>query len=99
MSIDGTYKIKADTPLGNVESSMTLKTNGDEINGTFIAGKMGTFDFKGGKIEGNSFSFEMIVKKFFKKIKVYGSGTVDDNRISGEVKTSMGNSVYSGERI
>ena len=99
MSIDGMYKIIAETPVGNVESSMTIKTDGDEVCGTFTAGKMGSIDFAGGKVEGNSFSFEMTVRKFFKKIKVCGSGKVDGSRISGEVKTSIGNSVFSGEKI
>ncbi len=99
MSIDGTYKVTAETPIGDIESTITLNTDGDEISGRFHAGMIGTIDFSGGRIEGNSFSFEMTIRKFFKKISVSGTGTVDGNMISGEVKTSMGNSVFSGEKV
>ncbi|MGD9160503.1 MAG: hypothetical protein PVG39_18955 [Desulfobacteraceae bacterium] len=99
MSIDGTYKITAETPLGSMESTLTLKTDGEDLSGTMSAGMMGTIDFDGGKVEGSSFSFAMTMKKFFKKIEVSGSGKVDGDKISGEIMTSMGNSSFAGVRI
>jgi hypothetical protein len=99
MSIDGTYRITADTPMGSVESTLILKTDGEDLSGTMSAGMMGTVDFDGGKVEGNSFSFATTMKKFFKIIKISGCGKVDGDQISGEVRTSMGNSYYSGVKI
>ena len=99
MSIDGTYKITAETPMGNMESTLVLKTEGEELSGTMSAGVMGTIDFNGGKVEGRRFSFAMTMKKFFKKVEVSGSGEVDGDRITGEVKTSLGNSSFAGVRV
>ena len=99
MSVDGTYKITAETPMGNMESTLILKTDGDELCGTMSAAMMGTIDFNGGKVEGSCFSFAMTMKKFFKKIEISGQGKVDGDRISGEVKTTMGNTCFIGIRV
>lgn len=99
MSIDGTYKITAETPLGSMESTLTLKTDGEELSGTMANGMMGTVDFNGGKVEGSSFSFAVTMKKFLKTIEVSGSGRVDGDKISGKIMTSMGNSSFAGIRI
>ena len=99
MSVDGTYKITADTPMGCMESTLTLKTDGDELTGTMSAGMMGTINFNGGTVEGSSFSFAMTMNKFFKKIDISGSGRVDGDNISGEVRTSTGITSFAGVRI
>ena len=99
MSVDGTYKITAETPMGSMESTLTLKTQDGELSGTMSAGAMGTINFNSGKVEGGSFSFVTTINKFFKNIEISGRGEVDGNRISGEVKTSMGNSCFSGIRV
>lgn len=99
MSVDGTYKITAETPMGSMESTLTLKADGEELSGSMSGGLMGSIDFNGGKVEGSSFSFAMTMKKFFKRIEVSGCGKVDGNKISGEVRTSMGNSLFAGVRI
>ncbi len=99
MSVEGTYKITAETPMGCMETTLTLKTDGDALSGTMSAGMMGTIDFNGGKVEGSSFSFATTLKKFFKKIEVNGRGKVDGDRISGEVRTTMGNTCFSGVRV
>ena len=99
MCVDGTYKITAETPIGSMESTLTLKTDGEALSGTMSGGLMGTIDFSGGKVEGSRFSFAMTMKKFFKKIEISGFGKVDGDQISGEVRTTMGNSSFAGVRI
>ena len=99
MSVDGTYKITAETPIGSMESTLILKTDGQELSGTMSAGVIGTIVFNGGKVEGSRFSFALTMKKFFKKIEVSGFGNVDGDRISGEVRTSRGNTSFAGVRI
>ena len=99
MSVDGTYKITAETPMGSVESTLILKTDGEDLSGTMSAGMMGTIDFNGGKVEGSRFSFAVTMKKFFQKIEVSGFGKVDGDKITGEVRTSLGNSSFAGVRI
>lgn len=99
MAIDGTYKIKADTPMGKMESTLTLQTDGDILSGSMSSNMMGTIEFSGGKVAGNSFSFDMTMNGPMGKMDMTTSGIVDGDNISGEVKTSMGNMGYNGERV
>jgi hypothetical protein len=99
MSVEGTYRITADTPMGIMESTLTLKTRGEELTGTMSAGMIGEINFDGGKIEGSSFSFAVTVSKFFKKIDISGRGMVEGDRISGRIITSYGESCFEGIRV
>lgn len=99
MSVEGTYRISADTPMGIMESTLTLKTCGEELTGTMSSGFIGQVDFNGGKVEGGTFSFVMTVKKFLKKIDISGNGRVEGDRITGRIITSYGESCFEGERV
>ena len=99
MGIDGTYKITANTPIGKMDSTLTLKTDGDSLSGSNSSAMMGTVEFSGGKVDGNSFTFEMSLNTPMGKMDMTNNGTVDGDNISGEVKTSMGNSAYTGVRV
>jgi hypothetical protein len=98
MSIDGTYDVITDTPMGKMESTLTLKTDGDSLSGSTSSAMTGTNEFSGGKVDGNSFEFEMEMNSPMGKFEMTNIGTVDGDNISGEVKTSMGNSAYTGTR-
>lgn len=99
MSVDGIYQITTSTPLGKVEITLTMKTNGDSLSGTAKSTKMGKADFSGGRVNGNSFEFEAEMKSLFGKISMVNRGVVDGDSISGEVKTSMGSVTYTGVRV
>lgn len=98
MGIDGTYNIIANTPMGKMEITLTLKTDGDSVSGSTSSAMMGNIEFSGGKVDGNSFEFEMEMNSPMGKIEMTNIGTVDGDNVSGEVKTSMGNSTYTGTR-
>ena len=59
MSVDGTYQVTTDTPMGKMESKLTLKTDGDSLSGISATAMMGTVEFSGGNVDGNSFTFKM----------------------------------------
>jgi hypothetical protein len=98
MGVDGTYNVIANTPMGKMESTITLVTDGDSLSGSVASAMMGTVEFSGGKVDGNSFSFEMEMNSPMGKMQMTNTGSVDGDNISGEVKTSMGNSAYTGTR-
>lgn len=98
MSIDGTYKVTADTPMGKMENTLTMKTDGDTLSGSMSSSMMGTVEFSGGKVAGTSFSFDMTMNGPMGKMDMTTSGIVDGDNISGEVKTAMGSFPYTGVR-
>lgn len=99
MGIDGTYNIVADTPMGKIESTLILKTDGSSLSGSVHSVKTGTVEFDGGMADGNRFEFDVVMKSLLLKLKIHNTGTVDGDNISGELRTSMGNSTYSGVRV
>ncbi len=99
MGIDGTYNIMADTPLGRKKITLTMKIDGNSLCGSASMAMMGKADFSGGRVEGNSFEFEVEMSSPFGRISMSNSGNVEGDIISGEVKTSMGNMKYSGNRV
>ena len=98
MGVGGTYNITADTPMGKMESTLTLVISEDSLSGSTTSAMMGTVEFSGGKVDGNSFSFDMEMNSPMGKMEMTNTGTVDGDNISGEVKTSMGNFPYTGTR-
>ena len=98
MGVDGTYNITSNTPMGKIESTLTLVTDGESLSGSTTSTMMGTVEFSDGKVDGNSFSFEMEMNSPMGKMEMTNTGTVDGDNISGEVKTSMGNFAYTGSR-
>lgn len=99
MGVDGTYKVTADTPMGRIESTLVLNTDGDNLSGSFSSAMMGSTEFSGGKVDGDSFTFEMTLETAMGRMEMTNNGTVDGDNISGEVKTAMGNSSYTGVRV
>jgi hypothetical protein len=99
MSVDGTYQITSDTPMGKMESTLTLKTDGDSLSGSNASAMMGTVEFSDGKVDGNNFTFQMSLNTPMGQMEMTNNGSVDGDKISGEVQTSMGNMAYSGIRV
>ena len=59
MAVDGTYKIEMESPMGKMEITLTLKTDGDSLSGS-SASQMGTTEFSGGKVNGDNFELESL---------------------------------------
>jgi hypothetical protein len=99
MGVDGTYQITADTPMGKMESTLTLKTDGDSLSGSSASAMMGRVEFSEGKVDGNNFTFQMTLNTPMGAMEMTNNGSVDGDNISGEVQSSMGNMAYSGVRV
>ena len=99
MGVDGTYQVTTNTPMGKMESTLTLKTDGDSLSGSSASAMMGTVEFSGGKVDGNNFTFQMTLNTPMGQMEMTNNGRVDGDNISGEVQTSMGNMAYSGVRV
>ncbi len=99
MAIDGTYKVTADTPMGKIESTLKLYTDGENLSGSMTSGMFGTVDFNDGKVDGSSFLANMTMKGPIGKMDMTTSGVVDGDSISGTVKTSMGDYSFTGVRV
>ncbi len=96
MAVDGTYNIIVQTPMGAQKSKITLKTDGDSLNGTDESA-MGTSTLTG-TAKGNEVQWEETVKTPMGEIKLSFKGEVEGNKISGQVTSPFGSVPFEGTR-
>jgi len=95
--IDGDWKITIHSPMGAQTVTLTLKTDGDALSGS-MNGPMGSTTFEGGKVEGDTFSFNTNISQPM-PMAIDVSGTVDGDAVKGDVKAGgFGKFPMSGAR-
>jgi hypothetical protein len=87
MSIDGTWDITVNTPMGPQESSADLKSDGGALTGTNTGGGA-TMDIYEGKVDGDSASWKIDATQPFPMTLEF-TAQVDGDKISGEAKAGM----------
>jgi hypothetical protein len=98
MAVDGTWKLTVNTPMGAQESTLTLKTSGANVTGTQTAPNGGSASIEEGSVSGNDVSWSASITKPMPMTLKF-SGTVQGDKISGEVKLGMfGSAKFSGTR-
>jgi len=98
MAVDGSYKVEVDSPMGKQAGTLTLKTDGDALSGTF-AGAMGTQSFDSGTVSGDDVAWSIQVSGPMGQIKLDFKGTVSGDDISGQVQLgSYGSASFKGTR-
>jgi hypothetical protein len=99
MSVDGTYKVEIDTPMGKQEAKITLKTSGNSLSGT-MENPMGNASFSGGTVNGSDVSWKAEVSSPMGKLTLAFTGKVNGSDISGEVSIgAFGSSPFKGKRV
>ncbi len=97
MSIDGTYDVTVETPLGIVKGTVVLCQKGDELTGKFaVMGKEA--EFSGGAITGNRCTFNGEMVTPLGAISYTINGTVDGDTFAATAETQMGNMTINGVR-
>jgi hypothetical protein len=83
--------------MGAQKVTLTLKASGNTLTGS-QAGAQGTMDISEGKVDGNNVSWSANITSPM-PMKLETTGTVEGNKISGNVKAgAFGSFPFSGER-
>jgi hypothetical protein len=97
MNIDGNYKLNLDTPLGNQDGTLTLKTQGAALSGT-LANARGTTEFSGGTVNGGEVAFDTRIATPIGHLKAHVTGTISGDRFTGDAKLPLGSAHIDGVR-
>jgi hypothetical protein len=98
MAVDGTWKLTVNTPMGTQESTLTLSTDGGRLTGSQTAPNGGSREIEDGEVNGNEVSWNASITKPMAMTLKF-SGTVEGDKISGQVKLGMfGSANFSGTR-
>ncbi|MDD2735530.1 MAG: hypothetical protein PHF56_16465 [Desulfuromonadaceae bacterium] len=97
MSINGTYNITVQTPMGKETNPITFKTEGTVLTGT-ASSKKGDEPLEG-TVDGNSAVWSMKVHTPMGPILVTVNATFDGDSMTGTIKTPLGTSKLEGVRV
>jgi hypothetical protein len=97
MSVEGKWNLKIQTPMGEQTPTLTLVAKGNALSGTF-AGARGTANFDGGTIDGNNIAFTVKIEAMGQTFSLECQAAIDGDKISGEIKSPMGPTRFSGVR-
>lgn len=96
-SADGTWKTTMNTPMGNQEGTLTLKTDGNRLTGK-LAGPQGEIDVADGQVDGDRLTWKANLTSPMPMTLEFDA-TVEGDEISGNVKLgAFGNATFSGTR-
>ena len=97
MSIDGSWKITVNSPMGKQESTLELKAEGGALTGTQGA-QGGSQPIKDGKVDGDTVSWSNSITTPFPMTLEF-TGQVDGDTLKGSVKAgAFGSFPFTGSR-
>ena len=97
MSVDGTWNVTMQTPMGAQAGTLTFVTDGGTLTGE-MGGAQGDLALEEGTCDGNDLSWVVNMTSPM-PIKVEATATVDGDSISGEAKLgAFGTATFEGSR-
>jgi hypothetical protein len=97
MSVDGTWNLTMETPMGERRSTLTLSTSGGTLTGKQEA-EGNTTEIADGTANGNNVSWKVSITNPMPLTLTF-SGTVDGNSMTGSADTGMfGSFPFQGTR-
>ncbi len=97
MSIDGTWKISMQTPMGTREVTLEAKAEGGVLAGTWT-GPQGSTEIEGGTVEGDSAAWRVKLNTPMGEMTLTFEGVVNGDELSGTVQTPRGQNEFTGKR-
>jgi hypothetical protein len=98
MSVDGTWKLSMQTPIGERKSTLALKSAGDALTGKLTGDEGASTDIFDGKANGDNVTFKAAIKSPMPLTLEFTASVVGD-KISGNVSASgVGTWPFAGTR-
>lgn len=99
MTIDGSYKCEANSPLGVIPMTLELTAQGDQLSGACLT-PYGNKNFSGSINPANEIKFIAEVNSPLGKIRLEVEAKIEGTQIQGLVKTGrFGNASFRGSRV
>ncbi len=96
--MDGIYETSINTPMGNMNAKIMLKTNGDNLEG--VVDVMGMKNnITGGKVNGNKCYFKGNVKNNVLSIQYEIAGELNGNILNICARTNMGEFKLQAKKV
>ena len=97
MSVDGTWDITTDTPMGAQKGTLSLATDGGTLTGK-MSGAQGEIEIEDGTVDGDDISYKFSITSPM-AITIEVTASIDGDNISGPAKLgAFGNATITGSR-
>ncbi len=97
MAIDGKWNVTIKSPMGNQNSTLTLKTDGSVLSGS-LDSPQGNAEIVEGVVDGNQLTWKSDIKEPMQMTLGF-TATVDGDDIEGEVELgAFGKAGLTGKR-
>ena len=97
MSVDGTWDITTDTPMGAQKGTLSLATEGGTLTGK-MSGAQGEIEIEDGTVDGDDISYKFSITSPM-AITIEVTASIDGDNISGSAKLgAFGNATITGSR-
>ena len=97
MSVDGTWDITTDTPMGAQKGTLSLATDGSTLTGK-MSGAQGEIEIEDGTVDGDDISYKFSITSPM-AITIEVTASIDGDDISGSAKLgAFGNATITGSR-
>ena len=96
--LDGTYQISLSSPIGPLNGTLSLITNGNNVQGILETMGMKS-NFSGLKIANDKCKFSGNFNTPMGKISYNAIGSVSSNNLTLDINTSQGNLKLVGKKI
>lgn len=93
----GTWDSVQQAPMGEEAFTLIISEKNGILKGE-IPGDVGPTEVRDLVVDGNEFSFKHTLHTFMGELDVQYFGTLDGDRISGQVESPVGNIPFSGNR-
>jgi hypothetical protein len=97
MSVDGTWNLSMQTPIGERKSKLSLDGAGGALKGSLTGDEGNSTPIYDAKTSGNSVAWKADIKSPM-PLTLEFSGTVDGDKISGTVSAAVGSWPFTGSR-
>lgn len=102
-NLTGTWEFTSQTQRGERTQTFTLKQDGAALTGTTErrgrgGGSGNTIEIKNGKVDGNSFTFDVEMTMGERTITRTYKGTITGDAIEGSITTQRGDTPFKGTR-
>lgn len=98
MAVDGTYTITIKTPMGDLNATLKLNTDGGTLTGTLESAMTGVTEITDGKVNGNELTWTQNAKTPVGPLTLNITASVEADRISGQAGSPFGPAPFEGIR-
>ena len=101
--LSGKYETHGSVVGTPMDVTLNLNVNGTELTGDFTVldedGNTDTSELMAGKVDGDTFSFQVYIGSPVGKIRVKADGSVTGDTIDFKIKAPIGRAKFSGKYI